>query len=178
MKMSKQVKTNLSDEDYARFSKVLLRYGFGSAYMLVRACVNVCTAILSERLATPATRGGHHISGGGIAEAFASYSEYEEQPSAWAVSGGAYQAMTAKPQCSCDVRSLEATNKHYADTYITRNYDGLRRKYGGALNRGTSETSRDVLHDTLLGLYKLPVEVQTYEEFTAIANEKLKYNGE
>ena len=103
-----------------------------------------------------------------IAVAFAEYARHEVQPSDQSVSGGQYEALTSQQP---------HTNKHHADAYLVRNYGGLRRKYSGTLRRGTSETPQDVLHDTVLGLYRLPVEFATYEEFRAVANDKLKYNG-
>ena len=177
--MSRQVKTHLTDEEYDRFEAIRAGYGFPSAYALAHACINVCTAILAER----ARRGDEGVPSVGdeIAVAFAEYARHEVQPCDQSLSGGRYEALTSSPASqkpkAKSQKPIPHTNKHHADAYIVRNYGGLRRKYSGTLRRGTSETPQDVLHDTLLGLYRLPVEFATYEEFRAVANDKLKYNG-
>lgn len=173
--MSRQVKTHLTDEEYDRFETIREGYGFRSAYALAHACINVCTAILAER----ERRGDEGVPSVGdeIAVAFAEYARHEVQPSDQSVSGGQYEALTTDTQAEEPRSELPHTNKHHADAYLVRNYGGLRRKYSGTLRRGTSETPQDVLHDTLLGLYRFPVEFATYEEFRAVANDKLKYNG-
>lgn len=112
-----------------------------------------------------------------IAVAFAEYARHEVQPCDQSMSGGQYEALTSQQLTANSQQPIPHTNKHHADAYLVRNYGGLRRKYSGTLRRGTSETPQDVLHDTLLGLYRLPVEFATYEEFRAVANDKLKYNG-
>lgn len=112
-----------------------------------------------------------------IAVAFAEYARYEVQPSDQSTSGGQYEALTSQKPKAKSQKPAPHTNSHHADAYLVRNYGGLRRKYSGTLRRGTSETPQDVLHDTLLGLYRFPVEYATYEEFRAVANDKLKYNG-
>ena len=173
--MARQVKTHLTDEEYDRFETIRTGYGFRSAYALAHACINVCTAILAERV----RRGDECVPSVGdeIAVAFAEYARHEWQPSDQSMSGGQYEALTSDQQAEEPKPEPPHTNKHHADAYIVRNYGGLRRKYSGTLRRGTSETPQDVLHDTLLGLYRLPVEFATYEEFRAVANDKLKYNG-
>ena len=67
--MARQVKTHLTDEEYERFETIRAGYGFRSAYALAHACINVCTAILAERV----HRGGagEPSVGDEIAEAFA-----------------------------------------------------------------------------------------------------------
>lgn len=179
--MSRQVKTHLTDEEYDRFETIRSGYGFRSAYALAHACINVCTAILAER----ERRGDEGVPSVGdeIAVAFAEYARHEVQPSDQSMSGGQYEALTSQEQTAKSQEQTAKskqphTNKHHADAYLVRNYGGLRRKYSGTLRRGTSETPQDVLHDTVLGLYRFPVEYVTYEEFRAVANEKLKYNGE
>ena len=174
--MARQVKTHLTDEEYDRFEVIRAGYGFPSAYALAHACINVCTAILAER----SRRGDEGVPSVGdeIADAFAEYARHEVQPSDQSLSGGQYEALTSQQPTANSQQSAPHTNQHHADTYLVRNYGGLRRKYSGTLRRGTSETPQDVLHDTLLGLYRFPVEYVTYEEFRAVANEKLKYNGE
>lgn len=173
--MARQVKTHLTDEEYDRFETIRARYGFPSAYALAHACINVCTAILAER----ARRGDEGVPSVGdeIAVAFAEYARHEVQPCDQSTSGGQYEALTSAPQEGRPSSKLPHTNQRHADAYLVRNYGGLRRKYSGTLRRGTSETPQDVLHDTVLGLYRFPVEFATYEEFRAVANEKLKYNG-
>lgn len=173
--MARQVKTHLTDDEYERFETIRAGYGFRSAYALAHACINVCTAILAER----ARRGDEGVPSVGdeIAVAFAEYARHEWQPCDQSMSGGQYEALTSDQQAEEQKPEPPHTNKHHADAYIVRNYGGLRRKYSGTLRRGTSETPQDVLHDTLLGLYRLPVEFATYEEFRAVANDKLKYNG-
>ena len=175
--MSRQVKTHLTDEEYDRFETIREGYGFRSAYALAHACINDCTAILAER----ARRGDEGVPSVGdeIAVAFAEYARHEWQPSDQSLSGGQYEALTSSQESQPQTAKSQEphTKKHHADAYIVRNYGGLRRKYSGTLRRGTSETPQDVLHDTLLGLYRFPVEFATYEEFRAVANEKLKYNG-
>lgn len=173
--MSRQVKTHLTDEEYDRFETIRAGYGFRSAYALAHACINVCTAILAERV----RRGDEGVPSVGdeIAVAFAEYARHEVQPSDQSLSGGQYEALTSQQPRANSQEPIPHTNKHHADAYIVRNYGGLRRKYSGTLRRGTSETPQDVLHDTLLGLYRFPVEFATYEEFRAVANDKLKYNG-
>ncbi len=175
--MARQVKTHLTDEEYDRFETIRAGYGFRSAYALAHACINVCTAILAER----ARRGDEGVPSVGdeIAVAFAEYARHEVQPSDQSTSGGQYEALTSSQESQQPKAKSQQphTNKHHADAYLVRNYGGLRRKYSGTLRRGTSETPQDVLHDTLLGLYRLPVEFATYEEFRAVANDKLKYNG-
>lgn len=178
--MARQVKTHLTDEEYDRFETIRAGYGFRSAYALAHACINVCTAILAERV----RRGDDGVPSVGdeIAVAFAEYARHEWQPSDQSLSGGQYEALTSQEQTAKSQEQTAKskqphTNKHHADAYLVRNYGGLRRKYSGTLRRGTSETPQDVLHDTLLGLYRLPVEFATYEEFRAVANDKLKYNG-
>lgn len=173
--MSRQVKTHLTDEEYDRFESIRAGYGFPSAYALAHACINVCTAILAER----ARRGDEGVPSVGdeIAVAFAEYARHEVQPSDQSLSGGQYEALTSQQLTAKSQEPIPHTNKHHADAYLVRNYGGLKRKYSGALRRGTSETPQDVLHDTLLGLYRFPVEFATYEEFRVVANEKLKYNG-
>lgn len=178
--MSRQVKTHLTDEEYDRFEAIRAGYGFPSAYALAHACINVCTAILAER----ARRGDDGVPSVGdeIAVAFAEYARHEWQPCDQSLSGGQYEALTSQQPIAnsqqLNTKSQQPhTNKHHANAYLERNYGGLRRKYSGTLRRGTSETPQDVLHDTLLGLYRLPVEFATYEEFRAVANDKLKYNG-
>lgn len=176
--MSRQVKTHLTDEEYDRFETIREGYGFRSAYALAHACINVCTAILAER----ARRGAEGMPSVGdeIAVAFAEYARHEWQPSDQSTSGGQYEALTSSQESQQPTATYQQphTNKHHADAYLVRNYGGLRRKYSGTLRRGTSETPQDVLHDTVLGLYRFPVEFATYEEFREAANEKLKYNGE
>lgn len=173
--MSRQVKTHLTDEEYRRFETIRAGYGFRSAYALAHACINVCTAILAERV--PRGAEGVPSVGDEIAVAFAEYARHEVQPSDQSLSGGQYKALTSQQPTANSQEPIPHTNKHHADAYLVRNYGGLRRKYSGTLRRGTSETPQDVLHDTLLGLYRLPVEFATYEEFRAVANDKLKYNG-
>lgn len=114
-----------------------------------------------------------------IAVTFAEYARHEVQPSDQSLSGGQYEALTSSQESQQPTAKSQQphTNKHHADAYLVRNYGGLKRKYSGTLRRGTSETPQDVLHDTLLGLYRFPVEFATYEEFRAVANDKLKYNG-
>ena len=174
--MSRQVKTHLTEEEYDRFETIREGYGFRSAYALAHACINVCTAILAER----ERRGADGVPSVGdeIAVAFAEYARHEVQPSDQSTSGGQYEALTSGQQAEEQKSEPPHTNKHHADAYLVRNYGGLRRKYSGTLRRGTSETPQDVLHDTVLGLYRFPVEYATYEEFREVANEKLKYNGE
>lgn len=178
--MSRQVKTHLTDEEYDRFETIRAGYGFPSAYALAHACINVCTAILAER----ERRGDEGVPSVGdeIAVAFAEYARHEVQPSDQSMSGGQYEALTSSQECqeptAKSQQPIPHTNKHHADAYLVRNYGGLRRKYSGTLRRGTSETPQDVLHDTVLVLYRFPVEYATYEEFRAVANDKLKYNGE
>lgn len=174
--MARQVKTHLTDEEYDRFETIRAGYGFPSAYALAHACINVCTAILAERNRRGAE--GEPSVGDEIAVAFAEYARHEVQPSDQSLSGGQYEALTSAPQEGKPGRELPHTNKQHADAYLVRNYGGLSRKYSGTLRRGTSETPQDVLHDTVLWLYRFPVEYATYEEFRAVANEKLKYNGE
>ena len=173
--MSRQVKTHLTDEEYDRFEAIRAGYGFQSAYALAHACINVCTALLAEL----ARRGDEGVPSVGdeIAVAFTEYARYEVQPSDQSLSGGQYEALTSQQPTAKSQQPIPHTNKHHADAYLVRNYGGLRRKYSGTLRRGTSETPQDVLHDTVLGLYRFPVEFVTYEEFRAVANEKLKYNG-
>lgn len=173
--MARQVKTHLTDEEYDRFETIRAGYGFRSAYALAHACINVCTAILAER--TRRSDDGVPSVGDEIAVAFAEYAHHEVQPSDQSKSGGQYEALTSSLASQQQKSELPHTNKHHADAYLVRNYGGLRRKYSGTLRRGTSETPQDVLHDTLLGLYRLPVEFATYEEFRAVANEKLNYRG-
>lgn len=173
--MARQVKTHLTDEEYDRFETIRTGYGFRSAYALAHACINVCTAILAERVRR--CDDGVPSVGDEIAVAFAEYARHEWQPSDQSMSGGQYEALTSGQQAEEQATEPPHTNKHHADAYIVRNYGGLRRKYSGTLRRGTSETPQDVLHDTLLGLYRLPVEFATYEEFRAVANDKTKYNG-
>lgn len=173
--MSRQVKTHLTDEEYDRFETIREGYGFRSAYALAHACINVCTAILAERTRSGAE--GVPSVGDEIAVAFAEYARHEWQPCDQSTSGGQYEALTSSQQAEEPNSEPPHTNKHHADAYLVRNYGGLRRKYSGTLRRGTSETPQDVLHDTLLGLYRLPVEFATYEEFRVVANDKLKYNG-
>lgn len=179
--MSRQVKTHLTDDEYDRFETIRAGYGFPSAYALAHACINVCTAILAER-ARRGTEGVPSV-GDEIAVAFAEYARHEVQPSDQSLSGGQYEALTSQEQTANSQEQTAKskqphTNKHHADAYLVRNYGGLRRKYSGTLRRGTSETPQDVLHDTVLVLYRFPVEYATYEEFRAVANDKLKYNGE
>ena len=117
-----------------------------------------------------------------IAVAFAEYARHEWQPCDQSTSGGQYEALTSQQQGANSQQPTAKsqqphTNKRHADAYLVRNYGGLRRKYSGTLRRGTSETPQDVLHDTVLGLYRFPVEYATYEEFRVVANGKLKYNG-
>ena len=178
--MARQVKTHLTDEEYDRFETIREGYGFRSAYALAHACINVCTAILVER----ARRGDKGVPSVGdeIAVAFAEYARHEWQPCDQSMSGGQYEALTSSQESqeptAKSQKPVPHTNKRHADAYLVRNYGGLRRKYSGTLRRGTSETPQDVLHDTVLGLYRFPVEYATYEEFRAVANDKLKYNGE
>lgn len=173
--MARQVKTHLTDDESERFETIREGYGFRSAYALAHACINVCTAILAER----ERRGDEGVPSVGdeIAVAFAEYARHEWQPSDQSMSGGQYEALTSQQPTAKSQEPIPHTNKRHADAYLVRNYGGLRRKYSGTLRRGTSETPQDVLHDTLLGLYRLPVEFATYEEFRVVANDKLKYNG-
>ncbi len=175
--MSRQVKTHLTEEEYDRFETIREGYGFRSAYALAHACINVCTAILAERERRDDE--GVPSVGDEIAVAFAEYARHEVQPSDQSTSGGQYEALTSSQEIQQPTAKSQQphTNKHHADAYLVRNYGGLRRKYSGTLRRGTSETPQDVLHDTVLGLYRFPVEFATYEEFRVVANEKLKYNG-
>ena len=169
--MARQVKTHLTDEEYDRFEAIRAGYGFPSSYALAHACINVCTAILAER----ARRGdeGEPSVGDEIAEAFAEYARHECQPSDQSLSGGQYEALTSAPQEGKPGRELPHTNKQHADAYLVRNYGGLRRKYSGTLRRGTSETPQDVLHDTVLWLYRFPVESVSYTHLTLPTNREV-----